>query len=105
MYLLHARSDQNLAHSAGVHQGHPAGKSVIGTVLAPNGPEVCYEDRIPYNHRAWGGRIGIQENIGIAIVFPIDHPEANPPEKMLQRTKLAAKQIFKNLNKPAEQGE
>jgi DNA-binding IclR family transcriptional regulator len=97
VYLLHARVDQDIAHSAGVHESYPVNKSVIGTVLLPGGPISTYEDRPKYQHRAWGARIGSRENVGIAVVFPIDHPQANPPERMQRLVEEAAHRIHANL--------
>ncbi len=97
MYLLHARVDQDIAHSAGVHESYPVNKSVIGTVLLPEGPICTYEDRPVLNHRAWGARIGSRENVGIAVVLPLDHPLAEPAEHMLKLVKEAADRIYTNL--------
>ena len=97
VYLLHARVDQDIAHSAGVHESYPVNKSVIGTVLLPEGPICTYEDRPVLNHRAWGARIGSRENVGIAVVLPLDHPLAEPAEHMLKLVKEAADRIYTNL--------
>ncbi|MDL2229158.1 helix-turn-helix domain-containing protein [Treponema sp. OttesenSCG-928-L16] len=98
VYLLHARADQDLAQSAGVHESFPASKSSIGTVLAPGGPEVTYEYRPSFKQRAWAARIGDKENIGIAVVLPEDHPKANPPSVMKQLVKKAALEIYLKLH-------
>jgi len=97
VYFLHARADQDIAQSAGVHESYPADKSVIGTVLAPGGPMSTYEDRPAYGNRAWGARIGDTENIGIAVVLPFEHPLANPVDTMKLMVENAAKAILANL--------
>ena len=78
VYFLHARADQDIAQSAGVHESYPANRSIIGKVLKPDGPLSAWEDRIQFNHRAWGARIGEYEQVGLAIVLPIDHELASP---------------------------
>lgn len=98
VYLLHARAEQDIAHSAGVHEHYPANKSVIGKVLQPGGLKSIWEDRPSLQERAWGVRVGDKENIGIAVVLPFDHPMANPPEKMLHQVEIAAEKILNNLN-------
>lgn len=98
VYLLHARAEQDIAHSAGVHEHYPANRSVIGKVLQPGGPKSMWEDRIELNERAWGARIGDKENIGIAVVLPFDHPMTDPPERILHQIELAADKILYNLN-------
>ncbi len=97
VYFLHAKADQDLAHSVGVHENYPANKSVIGTVLAPGGPTSTFSDRPQVCERAWGARVSEHENIGIAIVLPIDHPRANPPEVMQHLAEEAANEICRNL--------
>lgn len=97
VYFLHAKASQDLAHSVGVHENYPANKSIIGTVLAPGGPVSAYSDRPNLGERAWGARVSESENIGIAIVLPIDHPRANPPYVMQQMAEDAAQEIHKNL--------
>ncbi|MDD3997341.1 MAG: helix-turn-helix domain-containing protein [Sphaerochaetaceae bacterium] len=97
VYFLHARADQDIAQSAGVHESYPADKSIIGTVLSPGGPMSTYEDRPVYGHRAWGARIGDTENIGIAAVLPFDHPLATPVDNMRLMVENAAKAILANL--------
>ena len=97
VYLLHARSDQDIAQSAGVHESFPANKSVIGRVLAPGGPRSTYEDRPLLQERAWGARIGERENVGIAVVLPFNHPQGDPPEHMLHLVEEAAERVLQNL--------
>lgn len=97
VYFLHARPDQDIAQSAGVHESYPADKSIIGTVLASGGPVSAYEDRPEYNTRAWGARIGETENIGIAVVLPLVHPLANPVGNMQLMIEKAARDILVNL--------
>ncbi len=97
VYLLHARAEQDIAHSAGVHEHYPANKSVIGKVLMANGPKSIWEDRPELQERAWGARIGEKENVGIAIVLPQGHPLYDPPELMLVQIEQAAETIYNNL--------
>ena len=98
VYLLHARVEQDIAHSAGVHESYPANKSVIGKVLGPGSPKSMWEDRPELQERAWGARIGEKENIGIAVVLPFGHPLADPPERMRMQVELAAEKIQYNLH-------
>ena len=97
VYLLHAKADQDLAHSAGVHESYPADKSVIGHVLMPGGPASMFEDRPDFQERAWGARIGNKENMGIAVVLPFGHPLADPPQHMLRLVEEAAARIQVNM--------
>jgi len=96
-YFLHARVGQELLHSIGVHENYPVSKSIIGTVLSPGGPRSAWEDRPERGQRAWGARIGEFGTVGIAVVLPMDHFSANPPEFMLKKTELAAEEITINL--------
>ncbi len=99
VYFLHARVGQDLSHSVGVHENHPASRSIIGTVLMPGGPAVAWEDRPERSQRAWGARVGESGSIGIAVVLPMDHFWASPPEFMLKKTGDAAVDIMQNLEK------
>jgi len=99
VYFLHARVGQDLPHSVGVHENYPASKSIIGTVLMAGGPPIAWEDRPERGQRAWGARIGESGSLGIAVVLPMDHFWANPPEFMLKKTEDAAVEIMKNLVK------
>ncbi|MEW6548918.1 MAG: helix-turn-helix domain-containing protein [Spirochaetota bacterium] len=99
VYFLHARVGQDLSHSVGVHENLPMGKSIIGAVLSPGGPASAWEDRPERGQRAWGARLGETGTAGIAVVLPMDHFSANPPEFMLKKTEEAAAEIVKNLSR------
>lgn len=99
VYLLHARAEQDIAHSAGVHESYAANKSIIGTVLSPKGPHSAWIDRPELQERAWGARIGgLENNIAIAIVLPYGHPMAEPPEAFLLKIEEAANAIMFNIS-------
>ncbi len=97
VYLLHASADQDIAHSAGVHEHYPARKSVIGMVLQPGEPASLWLDRPELQERAWGARVGDKENIAIAAVLPFGHPLADPPSRMQKMLEDAAQTILHNL--------
>ena len=99
LYFLHARVGQDLPHSVGVHENYPINKSIIGTVLKPGGPMSAWEDRPERGQRAWGARIGETGTTGIAVVLPLNHFSADPPEFMLKKTEEAAAEILENLEK------
>ena len=94
VYLLHARPEANVAESAATHQSVPRSKSIIGTVLSPGAPGSAFEDRVHTNERAWGARIGDEHSsVALAVVLPIHHHRAEPPEDMLLQVEEAAQQI------------
>lgn len=97
VYFLHAHPDQDLSHSVGVHESYPVNKSIIGSVLLPGGPRSTIEDRPERGQRAWGARIGEFGTIGIAVVLPLEHRQASPPEDMLLKVENAAASIARNL--------
>ncbi len=93
VYLLHAHPDQDLSRSVGVHESLPENRSIIGRVLGPGAPACAWEDRPERGQRAWGARIGEHGAAAIAVVLPLDHPRADPPEAMLRLALEAAASI------------
>ncbi len=96
IYLLHSAANADLASSAGVHDHYPRNKSIIGKVLSPDFPDCTYEDRPDVKTRAWGAKIGSHE-FGLAVVLPLNHPKAEPPQTMLSLTEEAAEEINRRI--------
>lgn len=97
VYLLHANPDDDIAATAGAHANFPLKQSVFGRVLGQvNGtslPSAVWMDRPEIGERSWAARIGQNGTAGIAAVLPIDHPEGDPPERLLELLVSGAAEI------------
>jgi hypothetical protein len=99
VYLLHAKPGDNLAATAGAHQNYPRDKSIVGSLFdrpitsTDDGADAIWADRTEQAERSWAARIGSDGTAAIAIVLPVSHPAAAPPEAMLKRVESAARRI------------
>jgi len=92
VYLLHAKPGDNLAATAGAHQNYPREKSIIGS-LFDDTADAIWADRTEQAERSWAARIGSVGTAAIAVVLPLIHPAAVPPEAMLKRVESTARRI------------
>ena len=101
VYLLHANPGDDLAATAGAHQSYPRHKSIIGSLLdtrvnADAASAIC-ETHPDRSERSWAARIRGGGAAAIAIVLPVNHPAADPPEVMLERVAAAAERIAETV--------
>jgi len=94
VYLLHANPTQDLAHSAGAHENYPRHKSIFASVLGPNTPPKAWVDNLTQGERSFALRLGDTTQMALAVVYPLDHPEAQDPDKVLAKLELGAYQII-----------
>ncbi|TVR05730.1 MAG: hypothetical protein EA403_01735 [Spirochaetaceae bacterium] len=97
VYLLHANPGQDLAASAGAHDSYPRDRSIIGSLLADDGPSAIWQDRPQEDSRAWAARIGSHGAMAIAVVLPRANPLCRPPRAMLSRVEAAARAISASI--------
>lgn len=101
VYLLHGNPGDDLAATAGAHASFPRERSILGAVLVSEAgvelPATAWADRPPEENReaqrTWAARIGRGGTAAIAAVLPAHHPDADPPERMLEELRTGAEQI------------
>lgn len=98
VYLLHANPTQDLAASAGAHDSYPRDRSIIGTLLADDGPSALWQDRPEEGSRGWAARVGNHGAMAIAVVLPKENPLCRPPRAMLSRVEAAARSISASIS-------
>ncbi len=98
VYLLHANPQKDLALTTADHENHPKDKSIIGLLLQEEDKQSICMEREDSKEVACAARLGSLSSVGIAVVYPSEHPCAKDLVQLEQRVLLAGEAIARKMN-------